>query len=228
MALFKPFRGTRASLDSQPLHDGYAYFCTDDGSFHIDYVDAESTLQRKQINAKDAETLCGMSLEEIQKSISWNDLLDRPFGITTDTIRTIAYEGSCLYSIDYEIGELRDQNVIVTVDGVEYEGACTFSNGKYIIISDGQTIASQNVTDDTTSISGADGSTRRNVKIEVLEDVEVVNTLDEKYIPNSVKNVQSDWSVNDETAPAFYDFISPLRRSLCTLCLLSYRMCPLR
>ena len=32
MALFKPFRGTRAALDALEKHDGYAYFCTDDGS----------------------------------------------------------------------------------------------------------------------------------------------------------------------------------------------------
>ena len=69
MALFKPFRGTRAALDSQELHDGYAYFCTDDGSFHIDYVDSDGNLQRKQINAKDAETLTGMSLDEIKNTI---------------------------------------------------------------------------------------------------------------------------------------------------------------
>ena len=57
MALFKPFRGSRASLDMQPLHDGYAYFCIDDGTFHIDYVDVDGNLQRKQLNAKEAETL---------------------------------------------------------------------------------------------------------------------------------------------------------------------------
>lgn len=51
MALFKPFRGSRALLDMQPLHDGYAYFCIDDGSFHIDFVDADGKLQRKQISA---------------------------------------------------------------------------------------------------------------------------------------------------------------------------------
>jgi hypothetical protein len=70
MALFKPFRGPRASLDTQALHDGYAYFCTDDGSFHIDYADSEGNLHRKQINAKDAETLCGMTLDEIRQSCS--------------------------------------------------------------------------------------------------------------------------------------------------------------
>lgn len=76
MALFKPFRGSRTSLDAQPLHDGYAYFCTDDGSFHIDYLDTDGNLQRKQINANNAETLCGMSLEEIKAYVSvqadWN------------------------------------------------------------------------------------------------------------------------------------------------------------
>ena len=64
MALFKPFRGSRASLDAQPLHDGYAYFCIDDGTFHIDYVDADGNLQRKQLNAKEAETLDGYSADE--------------------------------------------------------------------------------------------------------------------------------------------------------------------
>lgn len=80
MALFKPLRGTRASLP-QELHDGYAYFCTDDGSFHIDYIDADGNLQRKQINANDAATLCGMSFEQIQTSISWNDLLNKPVDV---------------------------------------------------------------------------------------------------------------------------------------------------
>lgn len=75
MALFKPFRGTRVTLP-QELHDGYAYFCTDDGSFHIDFTDADGNLQRKQINAKDAETLTGMTLEEIKAYVTiqpdWN------------------------------------------------------------------------------------------------------------------------------------------------------------
>ena len=53
MALFKPFRGNRASLDAQPLHDGYAYFCVDDGTFHIDYTDSEGNLHRKQIGTGD-------------------------------------------------------------------------------------------------------------------------------------------------------------------------------
>lgn len=42
--------GSRTNLDAVAKHSGYAYFCVDDGSFHIDYVDANGNLQRKQIN----------------------------------------------------------------------------------------------------------------------------------------------------------------------------------
>lgn len=73
MALFKQFRGNRASLDAQPLTDGYAYFCVDDGTFHIDYADADGILHRKQINAKDCETLMGISLDELKAEISTQD-----------------------------------------------------------------------------------------------------------------------------------------------------------
>ena len=73
MALFRQFRGNRASLDAQPLHDGYAYFCVDDGTFHIDYADADGNLYRKQINAANAETLCGMTLEELKAELATQD-----------------------------------------------------------------------------------------------------------------------------------------------------------
>lgn len=65
MALFKPFKGKRSNLDAVTKKEGNAYFCVDDGSFHIDYVDANGALQRKQINAKDAETLAGVTVDDI-------------------------------------------------------------------------------------------------------------------------------------------------------------------
>lgn len=68
MALFRPFRGNRTTLDTRELHDGYAYFCTDDGTFHIDYVDTDGNLQRKQINAKYAEALTGYKISTILNS----------------------------------------------------------------------------------------------------------------------------------------------------------------
>lgn len=57
MALWKPFRGNRTALDTVEKHDGYVYFCVDDGTLHFDYVDSNGTLQRKQINAKEAEDI---------------------------------------------------------------------------------------------------------------------------------------------------------------------------
>lgn len=57
MALWKPFRGSRDTLGTVDKHDGYVYFCTDDGSLFFDYTDASGVLQRKQITAKEAEKL---------------------------------------------------------------------------------------------------------------------------------------------------------------------------
>lgn len=68
MALWKPFRGNRTTLDTVEKHDGYIYFCVDDGTLHFDYVDSTGTLQRKQINAKEAESLLGYSIETILNS----------------------------------------------------------------------------------------------------------------------------------------------------------------
>lgn len=51
MALWKPFRGNRANLDTVDKHDGYIYFCTDDGSLFFDFIDADGNLQRKQVSA---------------------------------------------------------------------------------------------------------------------------------------------------------------------------------
>lgn len=70
MALWKPFRGNRADLDTVPKHDGYIYFCTDDGSLFFDYIDADGVLQRKQINAKEAEELVGFDPNEVPKALS--------------------------------------------------------------------------------------------------------------------------------------------------------------
>ncbi len=69
MALFKPFKGNRSNLDNVTKVDGYAYFCIDDGSFHIDYVDSDGVVKRKQISAKDAETLGGATLDDLKTYI---------------------------------------------------------------------------------------------------------------------------------------------------------------
>ena len=62
MALWKALKGNRTSLDTVEKHDGYIYFCIDDGSLFFDYTDAEGNLQRKQLNAKEAEELTGYGI----------------------------------------------------------------------------------------------------------------------------------------------------------------------
>lgn len=65
MAIIKFLRGNHTSLDTTQKQDGYVYFCMDDGSIYIDYTDSNGVVQRKQLNAKDAETLGGYDLTAI-------------------------------------------------------------------------------------------------------------------------------------------------------------------
>ena len=52
MALFKPYSGTSAELAQVPVHDGYAYFTTDDGKLSVDINGTRYT-----VNAKNADGL---------------------------------------------------------------------------------------------------------------------------------------------------------------------------
>lgn len=76
MALFKPMMGNSSALDAQTKQAGYAWFCIDDGSFHIDYVDANGDLQRKQINASMIARL-----EALEKIINNSPLVEEYEGV---------------------------------------------------------------------------------------------------------------------------------------------------
>lgn len=84
MALFKPMMGSSSALDSQAKQAGYAWFCVDDGSFHIDYVDADGNLQRKQINASLLERL-----EVLEKIINNSPLIEEFEGVGTMDAGTV-------------------------------------------------------------------------------------------------------------------------------------------
>lgn len=105
MALFKSLRGKRENLPSTKT-DGYAYFCVDDGTFWIDYKDQNGVVQRKQLNAKDAETLMGASLStilndsevEIPTSKAVSEAIDSINQGLTDYVKTsdldsVAFDG---------------------------------------------------------------------------------------------------------------------------------------
>lgn len=56
MSLFKVLRGSEANLPTKKT-DGWAYFCTDTGSFLIDHLDSGDTLIRSKISAEFADKL---------------------------------------------------------------------------------------------------------------------------------------------------------------------------
>lgn len=87
MALFKVNRGPKANLPPTKT-DGYAYFCTDDGSFWIDYKDGNGILQRKQI---DAGTVSG---HIVQIDVP----ADAKFTDTTYSVVTTSENGLMSYS----------------------------------------------------------------------------------------------------------------------------------
>ena len=64
MALFKISKGLKANLPSAKTA-GYCWYTIDDSLFYIDYEDENGVVQRKALNAKDAETLSGASLSKI-------------------------------------------------------------------------------------------------------------------------------------------------------------------
>jgi hypothetical protein len=87
MATFKMLHGDESniSLDVTPFHEGWAYI-TSSGYYYVDLNigTAESpNNQRIKLNSHNAETLAGMSLDEIKQSINYNDLLDKPVVIST-------------------------------------------------------------------------------------------------------------------------------------------------
>lgn len=56
MSLFKVNRGNESDLPIK-LTDGWAYFCTDTGSFLIDHYDSTNILIRSKINSEYADKL---------------------------------------------------------------------------------------------------------------------------------------------------------------------------
>lgn len=56
MSLFKVSRGSEANLPTKKT-DGWAYFCTDTGSFWIDHFNSDNTLVRSKISANFADKL---------------------------------------------------------------------------------------------------------------------------------------------------------------------------
>lgn len=80
MALFKIHRGPETNLNSQPVHDGYAWFTKDKHNLYID-VDNE----RVQINAYAADVLLQTDITgAVIKEIDVDDLLLKEIAVTVE------------------------------------------------------------------------------------------------------------------------------------------------
>nr|DAF25331.1 MAG TPA: hypothetical protein [Caudoviricetes sp.] len=134
MALFKTLRGKRENLPEKKT-DGYAYFCIDDGTFWIDYLD-NNTVQRKQINAKEAEKLTGMSISQVLSSSTTEiptskAVSDALSNYATNTSVNTKLEGKVSKTGDTMTGDLAMSNHKIT--GVATPATDTdVANKKYV------------------------------------------------------------------------------------------------
>ena len=102
MALFKVLRGQEANLASQPLNDGWAYFCSDTGNFFIDHTNTAGSLVRSQINAdaayalrysKDGSEVVVLADEVVTKSLldstfeNYASKLDKKVSVSFDSVQ---------------------------------------------------------------------------------------------------------------------------------------------
>ena len=74
MALFKISKGSKNNLPTT-LTEGYCWYTYEDSKFYIDHKDENGDLVRKALNSENAETLAGVSLEELRNEIADQDII---------------------------------------------------------------------------------------------------------------------------------------------------------
>lgn len=92
MALFKILKGSSNTLPVS-CNEGYCYFCEDTQLFYIDTSNELSG--RKVLNAQDAATFCGITLEELKQ---WTKDCVNTFLMADDGIDALCETGGSLPS----------------------------------------------------------------------------------------------------------------------------------
>lgn len=232
MALFKISKGTSRNLPST-LTEGYCWYTYDDSKFYIDYKDDEDNLVRKAINAEDAATLCGMSLEELLQSISWNDLLDRPVDVSYSN--TLTWNGDIAgrevaYDMYYKIADATPSiselnngyRMTLSLGDVysTYQDNCvTQDTGNGLVTLSGDTGIPFAVIADDTQTDVPSGTYFLNTNAVVDEGYNLASltiygyngfpkeTIREDYLPNTIARksdiAQSDWSETYDDSAAY-------------------------
>lgn len=135
MALFKIFRGTSEDLPSA-IHDGYAYFTTDDGKFYIDtsqkriLVNPDTSSADKIAYLKDGVmTDVGAVLDELLGSSAAFEIHTSQEWIEAG--RNISEAGSLyIYSDGYELSDGTNIPRIKIGDGLAYISDLPFFDEK--------------------------------------------------------------------------------------------------
>jgi hypothetical protein len=207
MIHFKPMRGLRSTLDTQPLNDGYVYFCIDDGSFHIDCKDVDGNLQRKQINAKDAETLTGYTFDQIieaaknEAATKDNIILHEAKTYTDKKVEDIKSYADGLIDGKAEVEHIHDERYYTEteVDSI-IEAAKTDATTKdAVILNESQKYTDAEITKvqnqiNTNKQAITDLETSVNQKLEENKD----------YTDEQIADIpQSDWEQTDENQKDF-------------------------
>ena len=148
MALFKVSKGIKANLPSTKT-EGYCWYTTDDSLFYIDYKDENGTLQRKALNAKDAETLTGASLSTILNSSNVEIPTSKAVLDALDGKVDKVDAGSVTQPVYFKDGV---PTVINTLDSVAFDGYVT--KGK----KSGTTVGSKATAEGISTVASGRGS----------------------------------------------------------------------
>jgi hypothetical protein len=176
MALFKIYRGQSTSLESVPKTDGHAYFCTDDGSFWIDYkttVDGVEKIERKSVNDKAIEQLMSLTQNNANKLAKILEGAPEECNSFTEV----------LDYIDAAIETIQETVPTKTSDLTNDSGFITdFEETDPTVPSHVKSITSTNISNWGTAYTHSQSA----------------------HAPSDAeKNVQSDWNVTDTTSDAY-------------------------
>lgn len=134
MALFKVLRGNKNNLPAEK-HDGYAYFCTDTKDFYIDYIDANSEIQRTKISSDNAEKLRYVK-DGATVEITPEMLLENKDWLENDGTKTAYIKNRTHYK---EV-EHHDTVWVLNEQSITFNGGLYGSSGEALSVSAGDSI----------------------------------------------------------------------------------------
>ena len=216
--LFKILHGdkSRISTNITPYHEGYCYV-THDGDFYVDMNN-----ERVKLNAQNAETLCGKTLQEIQDELGaqpdWTQnnpdapdyVKNRTHWIEDAKLETIfdgTLDTSGVGSAHFDFLEMNKPLVVgeeylVTLNGTQYWLTADF-DGDIVYIGDNTfkyTTMPFVLYNDSDTSQMFETNKSGTWKLNVKHNSKVVHQLDEKFIPDSIARVHNWAKIYDSGA----------------------------